>query len=354
MRILVINPGSTSTKLAVFDGKRVLFERTVRSDPPAEPELDMRVRRSLVADWLREVGVTSLDAVVARGGILRPLPPGVYEVGSAMVEELIKGLHGWHASNLGAPLAQEFGRLFGCPAYVVDPVSVDEMIPEARLSGLKEVPRRSLFHALNIRAIIRDVCGELGRSPDDFNAVVAHLGGGTSVVAVRGGRVIDVNNANEEGPFSMERAGGVPAVGLLKWVFARGFDLESAVRRLVGGGGMMDYLGTRSLEEVESRMLKGDEKARLAWEALAYQVCKEIGAMTAALGGRPDAIILTGGMARSTRLTSRIRERIGFLGEVLVRPGEQEMRALADGAIEVLTGKTKPMRYPPPEGRTQS
>ncbi len=349
--VLVINPGATSTKIAWFEGESEVFSETLRH---SDEELDKfaRVadqrsfRVSCVLDFLRKAGrpLSAVSAVAARGGLLPGLEGGTYLVDQAMVSYLERAPRGEHASNLGAPIAWDLAREAGVSAYVTDPVSVDEMEPEARLSGYPPVERVSLFHALNIRAVARRHAQILGREITDLDLVVCHLGTGISLAALRGGRAVDVVNPRDEGPMAMDRAGSVPVVGLLKHMSREGIGPDAMVRDLFGRGGLFAYLGTRDLREVERRMDAGDELADLVFRALAYQVAKAVGAMASVLSGRLDALVFTGGMAHSERFMTLLEQRVGFLGPVAVYPGEDEMRALAEGAVRVLEGREEVRR----------
>lgn len=341
--ILALNPGSTSTRIAVFHGDGPELEAELRHGPDDlstgrfEEDLQARlgaIRRSL--DEL-DVSLASIDAVVGRGGLLRPLEGGVYLVNEALLRDSRAGIQGQHPSNLGALLAHELAAEAGAPAFVVDPVSVDEFDDLARLSGLAGIERRSLSHALSIHAAVRKLGDESGRPWREVRAVVAHLGGGISVCPVRDGRIVDANNAVSEGPFSPQRTGGLPVQELLDLVYSGEYD-EAGIRDMtVRGGGLLSYLGTDDAAEVERRIESGDELAGLVFRGLAYQVAKEIGAMATVLEGQLEAVVLTGGLARSDRLVNWIRERVEFLAPVRVLP-VQEMAALAHGALAALRG----------------
>jgi butyrate kinase len=287
----------------------------------------------------------SFDAVVGMGGLLRPVEGGTYLVNEAMLADARANRQGEHASNLGCAMAASLGEEYRCPAYVVDPVSVDEMEPVARYSGHPLITRSALSHALNLHAAARRAAGELGLSIQSATFVVAHLGGGISVAPVRGGKIIDVNDASSDGPFSPERTGGLPLQPFLSLCFSgryRETDLRALVR---GRGGLTAYLGTNSALEVERRIVAGDTTARAVYEAMGYQIAKEIGAMATVVSGQLDAVVLTGGLAGSSMLTAVIIEHIGFLGRVLVYAGEDEMRSLAGGALRVLRGDTAYRNY---------
>jgi len=354
MKILALNPGSTSTKVALFEDHTELWSETQRYDTDVigrfsgvmeQEEFRLEeIRKCLAAHGAT---VADLDAVVGRGGLLKPIESGTYEVSDKMLEDLRACTWGAHASNLGAPLAVRLADEGGCgKAYIVDPVVVDEMCPLARYSGLPEIERRSIFHALNQKAVARRAAVELGKPYAECNLVVAHMGGGISVGAHEKGRVIDVNNALDgDGPFSPERAGSLPVGGLVKLAFSGKYELPQLLKMLTGKGGLVAHLGTNDLREVARRMDDGDEKARLLFEALAYRMAKEIGASAAALSGEVDAIILTGGLAYNERFTKLIRDRVAFIAPVKIYPGEDEMQALVEGALRVLDGSEEARRY---------
>jgi butyrate kinase len=346
-RILVINAGSTSLKLALYRGEA---EEAAREVPfvRRDREEDLAAVSAAAREFLSAAGATleSLDAIAARGGLLRPLAGGTYLVDEAMEADLDAARWGEHASNLSAVAARRMAGAAGIPAYVVDPVTVDEMDEEARLTGIPAIRRRSVFHALSQKAAARRACRDMGRPYAAARLVVAHLGGGISVGAHAGGRVIDVNNALDgDGPIAPERAGTIPAGALADLCFGGGHSRAEVGRLLAGGGGMAAHLGTRDMREAGRRMLAGDAAAGLAARAMAYTVAKQIGAMAAALGGRVDAVVLTGAMAGWTWLAEQIKARVGFLAPVMVLAGNMEMEALALGALRVLRGEEQPLRY---------
>ncbi len=353
-RILTLNPGSTSTKVALFENGVESWSDTqrydadvIRSYASVMDQEEFRLEAIREALERHDTPVSSLDAVVGRGGLLKPIPGGTYLVEPAMIEDLESCRWGSHASNLGAPLAVRLSKEAGnIPAFIVDPVVVDELIPEARLSGIPEIERRSIFHALNQKAVARRAASDLGKAYDEVNLVIAHMGGGISVGAHERGRVVDVNNALDgEGPFSPERAGSLPAGEFMKLCFSGTYNLDQVMKKLVGGGGLVAHLGTNDLREVQRRVEEGDSHAALIFEAMAYQVAREIGSRAVALKGRVDAVVLTGGLAYSSRFTDLIVARVGFIGPVRVYPGEDESAALAEGALRVLRGEEEPRRY---------
>lgn len=352
-RILTLNPGSTSTKVGVFENHRAIATHTIRH--AAEEFADFasvldqketRVRH--VLDFLEANGIdgTKLDAAVGRGGIIKPIDSGTYNINAKMLEDLHRGAASSHASSLGAIIAAEMGARFGIPAYTVDPVVVDEMEQVAKMTGIPGIERRSVFHALNTKAVARKCAAQLGLAYEDGRFIVAHMGGGISVGAHRYGRVIDVNDGiSGEGPFTPERCGSVPAKPLIEMCFSGHLTKEELLALTNKNGGLVAYLGTNDMTEVERMVQKGDEFAALVMDSMAYQIAKEIGAMAAALEGRINAIILTGGLAYSTRFTGAIKQRVDPIARVMTYPGEDEMTALADGALRVLNGSAKALEY---------
>ncbi len=347
--VFVLNPGSTSTKLAAFEGDREL-KREVLCHAPGNGKGPRRIwddyRDHLVTlqSWFERTGLHPA-AIAAIGGLLRPVESGTYRVNARMVEDARKNLQGEHASNLGCALAGDLAQKYGCSAFIVDPVSTDEMQPLARYSGHPSVERKSLSHALNIHAAARRAAGEVGLSYGSSSFIVAHLGGGISVAPVRNGKIIDVNDASSDGPFSPERTGGLPLQAVISLAFSGQTTEESMRAMVMGKGGLVAYLGTKSAEEIEAKILSGNSKAGEVYEAMAYQIAKEIGAMAAVLSGSLDAVVLTGGLACSARLTGWIIERVKFLGPVLIYPGEDELPALAQGALRVLRGEEPAKEY---------
>ncbi len=352
--ILVINPGSTSTKVALFEGETPLFQETIRHDaadlaPFAHIADQYAFRRDSVLRWMEEhkIALDDLDAVVGRGGLFGPLESGTYRVNQAMLEEMRTPGPREHASNLGVLITQEIADRAGVPAFTVDPVSVDEFDDIARISGLAEIERRSLSHALNIKAVGRRAAADMGRAYSDLNLIIAHLGGGISVTAHRQGRMVDVNNALDAGPFSSERCGTLPLTDLIELCYSGRFTKEELKRYLIGRGGLVSHLGTNSAIEVEKRIAAGESYTLLVAQAMAYQIAKEIGAMATVLKGRVDVIVLTGGMAHWKDLVEWIRQRVEFIAPVRVYPGEDEMLALAQGALRVLWGLEEAREYLP-------
>jgi butyrate kinase len=352
-KVLVINPGSTSTKIAVYSNEVPALVRTIAHSEAdlmpfrGRPILDqIEFRKAAIEDELRGAGFgrrTPLHAVVGRGGLLRPVPSGVYCVNDAMLDELRLAPFGEHAANMGAFLAKAMADEANVEAFVVDPVSVDELCDKARISGSALVPRRSLSHALNTKAVARRYAHQRGKPYEELRLVIAHLGSGISVSAHEGGRMVDVNFAGQEGPFSTERCGGLQLLGVVELCFSGLYTERELWDAFIREGGIYSYLGTKDLNEVESRISGGDDKAELIFDAMAYQIAKEIGAMASVLHGRVDALIITGGMARSRRLISQIRTAAGWIAPVVVYPGEDELEALAAGVLRVLRGKEQPL-----------
>lgn len=354
--VLVVNPGAGSTKLGLFRGESLLAEEGLRHPPGAlaSPRMadQLTMRLEAVRDFLRRAAPgLRLAAVVGRGGLLGPVPAGTLRATPAMAEELLRGPRGEHASNLGVPIALAVAADHGCPAFTVDPVSVDELVPEARPTGLAGVERRSFAHALNIRAVARRHARDAGRPLEALRLVVAHLGTGVSLAALRDGRMVDVVNPQDEGPFAGDRAGGVPVTAVVDLCFAPGADKGAVRRRLFGDGGLQALLGTRDAREAVARAAAGDAAAARAIDAMCYQVAKSIGALAVALDGRVDAILLTGGMAHDPAVVEPVRRRVAWIAPVSVIPGEDELPALAQGALRVLSGEEAARDYaPPPAG----
>lgn len=342
-RVLVINPGATSTKFAVYAGETIVLKKTIEhsmADISGFAKLidqyDYRLKMILEELAAAPVELSTLQAIVARGGILKPLNGGTYRITQEMVNDLKEAKWGEHASNLGAVMAYGLGGVLKIPSYIVDPVSVDEMEPVARISGLPDLPRTSMLHALNTKAVARKVASQFGRAYEDMNLIVAHLGTGISVTPHRKGRMIDVNNAKEEGPLSPDRCGGLPVGQLLRLAFSGKYSFEELKEILNYKGGMYAYLGTADIREAFAMADKGNCQAKLVLEAISYQVAKEIGGMAAVLSGNVECIILTGGIAYSERIVDAIKSRVQFIAPVVVVPGEAEVEALALGALRVL------------------
>ncbi len=344
--LFVLNPGSTSTKTALFRDAECLFEQTIHHKPEeilAAASLieQMPIRQAAIESALQQalsknhLLAKDITAFVGRGGLIRSLPSGVYPVNADMLADLRIARYGEHASNLGAVIAYDLASRYGKNAYIADPPSVDEMIDIARITGIPMIRRKSAFHALNHKAIAHLAAAQIGRPYESCNLIVAHLGGGISIGAHRNGQVIDVNNALEEGPLSPERAGSLPTLQLIDWCFSGQISKDEMYRRLVGQGGIYAYAGTNDYREIEEQA-KNSPGFQDLLAAMNYQIAKSIGAMAVSLAGRIDAIVLTGGLAHSSWLTRQIQEQVTFLGPVLIYPGENEMVALASKVGRVL------------------
>lgn len=353
IKSLIINPGSTSTKIGVFEDETLLFEETLRHSTEEIAQYASIVdqkdfRKNIILSILKEKNfdINSLQVVVGRGGMLKPIPGGTYAVSDDLLEDLKIGKQGQHASNLGGILAREIGDSIGVPSYIVDPVVVDELMPISRYSGVPELPRTSVFHALNQKAVAKRYAKENGVAYDSLNLIVVHMGGGVSVGAHEKGRVIDVFNALDgDGAFSPERAGAVPAGALIKMCFSGQYTEKEVYKKIVGNGGFNAYVGTNDMRDVEKMVQGGDEKAAEVREAFIMQVAKNIGSMSCVLKGKVDQIVITGGIAYDKVVVSGLKERAGFIAPITVYPGEDELLALAQGALRVLNGEEKAMVY---------
>ena len=354
MKILVINPGSTSTKVAVYeDEKPILLRNIAHSAEELAPfgniTEQQEFRRQLVLDELKMADISmEFDAVIGRGGLVKPISGGVYEINQRMLDDTLHGcvMHS-HACNLGCLLAHEIAaQIPECRSFIADPGVVDELSPLARISGSPLMPRICIWHALNQRAIARRYARGIGKEYEDLNLIICHLGGGISVAAHEKGRAIDANNALDgEGPFSPERAGSLPAVDLIRLCFSGKYNEEELLKRIAGKAGLNAHLGTNNMREILKRIQQGDEHAQLIVDAMIYHIAKNIAAESAVLCGHVDAILITGGMAHSDYIISRLRKRIGFLAPVYTFPGEDEMEALALNALAVLQGKREAKIY---------
>jgi butyrate kinase len=351
-RIVAVNPGTTSTKYGVFAVDEALVTGTLRH-PDADlapfagrPILDqLDTRHAALRGALADAVQGRVDAVVGRGGLLAPVPGGTYAVDDDVLADLAAARRGEHASNLGPFLAHRLAAEFACPAFLVDPVSVDEWADAARFSGLAGVERESLSHALNSKAVARRHARERGARYEELRLVVVHLGSGITVSAHADGRMVDACNSMEEGPFAMDRAGAVPALKLLALATSGTTSPADLRRRLFGDGGVYSYLGTRDLQEVLRRIEQGDERAARVIDAMLYQVTKEAGAMAAVLAGRVHAVLLTGGMAHAERVVDALTRSLSWIAPVHPYPGEDELQALAQGALRVLRGEQPALRY---------
>jgi len=343
--ILAINPGSTSTKFAVYSGEELVFKESIKHKDEElanyatiADELDYRF--DLLLSYLEKHNIDKgkLNGIVGRGGFLRPLPSGTYLIDELMIDDLRNAKFGEHASNLGALISYKLSSELNIPSFIVDPIVVDEMDDVARISGIPDLERKSNLHALNIKAVSRKVAKQLEKRHKDLNFVVAHLGSGISVVAHKMGKIIDVNNANNEGPFSPERSGGLPASQLAKLCYSGKYTEKEMLNRLSKEGGLFAYLGTKNEMEAEERMQQGDANAKLILDAMIYQIAKEIGAMSTVLDGKVDGIILTGGLSYSDYIVDNLTKKVKFISPIYIVPGEEELEALAFGALRVING----------------
>lgn len=353
IKSLIINPGSTSTKIGVFEDETLLFEETLRHPTEEIAKyasiIDQKdFRKDIIVNFLQEKNcdIKSFDVIVGRGGLLKPIPGGTYAVSDALLADLKAGVQGQHASNLGGILAREIGDEIGAPSYIVDPVVVDELTEVARISGMPELPRRSIFHALNQKAVARRYAKEQGVKYEDLNLIVIHMGGGVSVGAHQKGQIVDVNNILDgEGAFSPERAGTVPVGDLIKLCFSGKYTEKEVYKKICGNGGYNAYLGTNDARDVEKMAKEGDHKAQVVLDAFYYQLAKDAGAMAAVLCGKVDQIILTGGIAYSPLTRQKLEERLGFIAPFTVYPGEDELLALVQGALRVMNGEEAAKEY---------
>ncbi|WP_200411239.1 butyrate kinase [Virgibacillus salexigens] len=353
-RNLIINPGSTSTKIGVFDNDSCIFEKTIRHHPDDLDQFSTIIeqyayRKRIILEQLdyEGINISKLSAVCGRGGLLQAIQGGTYQVNEQMLSDLKIGYNGEHASNLGGIIANEIATGLNIPAYIVDPVVVDELDDIARYSGFAKIPRKSIFHALNQKAVARKVATDLQQKYEHMNLIVAHMGGGISVGAHKQGKVIDVNNGlHGEGPFSPERAGTVPAGDLIDLCFSGEYFREEIMKMVVGHGGLMGYLETSDAREVEKRIAAGDNRAKAIYEAMAYQIAKEIGSASAVLSGKVDVIVLTGGLAYGKEFTDMIIKRIDWIADTVVYPGEDELKALNEGVLRILRDEEVPKTYP--------
>ena len=353
IKSLIINPGSTSTKIGVFEDETLLFEETLRHSTEEIAQYASIVdqkdfRKQIILDLLtsKDFDINSLQVIVGRGGMLKPIPGGTYAVSDELLEDLKIGRQGQHASNLGGILAREIADSIGVPSYIVDPVVVDELMPISRYSGVPELPRTSVFHALNQKAVAKRFAKEQNKAYNTLNLIVVHMGGGVSVGAHEQGRVIDVFNALDgDGAFSPERAGAVPSGALIKMCFSGEYTEKEVYKKIVGNGGFNAYVGTNDMRDVEKMVNDGDKKAEEVREAFIMQVAKNIGSMSCVLKGKVDQIIITGGIAYDKVVVSGLKERTGFIAPITVYPGEDELLALTQGALRVMNGEEEAMTY---------
>lgn len=352
-RILVINPGSTSTKISVFENESETFSRTINHsklelEPFAQVWDQYEFRKKLIKECLEDARMKTetITAVVGRGGLFRPVVSGTYRVNELMIKDGRNAYGGEHPANLGAVLAFGIGWDYHIPSFIVDPPSVDELDPISRYTGLPEFPKKSLFHALNIKATARLAATDLKKRLDQVNLIVAHLGGGVTVAAMHKGKVIDVNNGLDSGPFTPERAGSLPMFAFAEWCFSGKATLAQVKKRIVGGGGLVAYLNTNNCKDVQKLIEQGNKEAERVYEAMIYQIACEIGSRAVTLKGKVDAIVLTGGLTHSNYVVERLKEWVSFISKILIYPGQDEMKALALGALRVLRGEEEAKTYP--------
>ena len=350
MKVLVINPGATSTKISVFDEEREILRKSI-NHPIEEIASFARIidqkdyRKNMILDTLSEAGfsLSDFDAVSGRGGLTKHIPSGTYRISDAVIEDISHSNYGEHAANLGTVLAREFGDEAGIPSFFVDPICVDEFSELARISGFKGMVRESFFHALNQKRMARKAASILGRAYEDVILVVCHLGGGISVAAHDHGRVVDVTNVKDDGAMGLDRGGGLPVNKVIDFCFAHGTKAE--VKKILGEqSGVYSYLGTKDFKQIEENAFGGDDYALLIFRAYIYQLAEDIGSMAAVLHFDVDGIVLTGGIAYSDRFCAELSEYVSRLARVIRLPGEEEMQALADGALRVLHGEA-PKEY---------
>ncbi len=356
-KLLIMNPGSISTKIAVYEDEKPLFTESIAHSTQELARFDeiadqYEFRRDLVLDALKKNGVelSELTAIVSRCGLLPPIETGAYRVNEDMVWQLLNNPQNNHPSNLGAPIAYDISRQLGIPAFVYDGITVDEMIPLTKITGFKEMRRKALGHNLNMRAAAKRWEKESGNDYKSSNLLISHLGGGISVALHSQGRIIDFVS-DEEGPFSPERTGGLPVFQLIDMAFSGDYDKKSLMKRIKGQGGLNSHLGTNDSREVEKRIEDGDEYAKLVYEAMALSVAKHLSACAATCCGEVDAIILTGGIAHSEMFTKMIADRVGFIAPVVIYPGENEMDSLAFGGLRVLRGEEEAKTFVKVEGK---
>ncbi|MGB4439881.1 MAG: butyrate kinase [Sedimentibacter sp.] len=352
LKIFVINPGNTSTKLAIFsDDKEVVSDNIqhpieqLKDFDTIYDQLDFRMK--CINGFLEEhtVDISTLSAVVGRGGLVRPIPCGTYLVNDLMINDLKEGKEGHHASNLGPALAKEIADIAEIPAYIVDPITVDEMEGVAKITGFPEITRQSRLHTLNHKAVGRKAATTLGSQYEEMNFVICHLGTGISIAAHKQGKIVDMCDARGEGPMSGDRAGGINSFLMMEFALSCQLTHDELVKKIYSQSGIVGHLGTKDIREVEQRIQNGDEHAKLVLDAMIYQCAKEIGAQSAAISGKVDRIILTGGMTYSAYITKKLSAMVEFIAPVMVFPGEEEMEALALGALRVLMGEEEAKQY---------
>lgn len=353
IKSLIINPGSTSTKIGVYEDENLLFEETLRHTTEEIAAFDSIAdqkdfRKDIIIKLFKEKNfdINSLGMIVGRGGLLKPIVSGTYAINDDLITDLKKSERGEHASNLGALIAKEIADILSVPAFIVDPVVVDELMPEARLSGVPELPRVSIFHALNQKAIAKRYAREVGRAYNKLNLIVVHLGGGVSVGAHEKGKVVDVFNALDgDGAFSPERAGGVPSGALIRMCYSGKYTEKEMLKKITGGGGLNAYLGSNNMQEVEKKTAEGNAEWALVRNAMILQISKDIGSMACVLKGNVDQILITGGIAYNKSVTDSLAERVEWIAPISVYPGEGELPALVQGGLRVMNGEEEAMVY---------
>lgn len=350
--ILAINPGSTSSKIGYFEDSNCISSITIHHSHEEISQYNSIIdqypmRKSAIIAWLKKLNieVKTLDAVVGRGGLLRPTHGGTFKVNESILSDLKSGRYGFHASNIGAVLAYEIASMANVDAYIVDPVTTDELCPLARYSGHPDIDRVSAFHALNQKAAARVICDKLKKKYSEVNLIIAHLGGGSTIAAHEKGKVIDVNHGLEEGPFTPERSGSLPVLEIIKMAYSGKYTQDEIKKQIVGHGGMVAYTGSSDVKNLVETAEKGDTKVKEILEAMVYQVCKEIGACSTVLKGSVDGIIVTGGIAFSEFITDRIKERTSFIAPIYILPGENELLSMTSGVLRVLNGSEKAEIY---------
>jgi butyrate kinase len=350
-RIFTINPGSTSTKVSYFINEKEVITQSIEVPPEVISHKTIwdqyEARHKSIIEFLQTKipDIKEFDGIAGRGGLLRPISGGTYLINEKMMTDASSNFQGEHVANLGCVLAYDLAKKYNCKAYVVDPVSVDEFENLAYYSGHPEIKRKTLSHALNLHTVARLAAEKINKKLVSTSFVIAHLGGGITISPVKGGKIIDVNDASSDGPFSPERTGSLPLQQFATICYSGRFNFNEIKRLIMGKGGLVAYLGTNSAKEVEERISKGDEYAKEVYEAMAYQISKEIGAMSTVLKGKCDAIVLTGGLAKSKMITDWIADRVSFLAPIIIIPGENEMSALAQGVLRILTGEEEAKEY---------
>ena len=352
-KVLAINPGSTSTKVAFYQNNEELFAENISHSAEELASYgniieQLQFRLNAIKKLMQKNNVveSEISAVVGRGGLLRPMISGTYSTNKVMLDDLEKCRYGAHASNLGAILADKLAGAIGCPSYIVDPVVVDELEPVARITGIPDIQKRSIFHALNQKAVAKRFVETINGRYEDLNLIVVHLGGGISVGCHKQGKVVEVNNALDgEGPFTPERAGTVQALQFFGYVKDNAMNDATVLKTLAGKGGLVAHLGTNDARAVEKRIAEGDKKAQLVYDAMIYNIARFVAAAAIPVSGMVDYIIITGGIAHSKYVTEKLRSYIRFLAPVVIIPGEDELKALAEGAIRVLQGKEAAKNY---------